>query len=559
MRSAFTVFRRALLLGICLCAPAAPAFAQEVPAEVDQAMAGIRPHALRAHMGFLADDLLEGRDTATRGYDLAARYVESAFESFGLEPAGTAGSYLQPVPMLRVRVVESECSMSITRNGRKSRLQYGKDFISDYVAEQDSSVTAPVVFAGFGVTAPELEYDDYAGIDARGKIVAFLTGVPKSFPEPHKTWYRSRRLQIQNALDHGAVGILVIPSSELQKMLSMETLLRMTRTPALVWADEAGRPGVRRPEMRAGAFLSGRGIKKLFAGAPRSLEEIYKTAEEGRPQGFDLPVQASLRTVSRSERTGSANVAAVLRGSDPKLRDEYVVVTAHLDHVGVNEPVKGDAIYNGAYDNAAGMASLLEMAKAFARLPTPPRRSVLFVAFTAEEKGLYGSDYFVRHPTVPLERIVANLNLDMYLMLFPLKDVVAFGAEYSSIGPILEKATGRLGIKLTPDPLPEENVFMRSDQFSFVQKGVPSVYLMSGIETSDPAIKGLDVLKRWLGEVYHQPNDDMKQTMDFEAGAQFTRINFLLTWMMAQEDEAPRWTPGNFFADKFGGKTGTKP
>ncbi|HEV2843729.1 MAG TPA: M28 family metallopeptidase, partial [Thermoanaerobaculia bacterium] len=449
-------------------------------------------------------------------------------------------------------VVESECSMSLSRNGRKTNLRYGKDFISDYVAEQDSSVTAPVVFAGFSITAPELKHDDYAGIDARGKIVAFLMGVPKSFPEPHKTWYRSRRLQIQNALDHGAVGILVIPTPETQKRFSMETLLQMTRRPALIWADEAGRPGPSRPEMRGAAFLSGRGIKKLFAGAPRSLEEVYKTAEAGQPQGFDLPVQASLRTVSRRESTGSSNVAAVLRGSDPKLRDEYVVVTAHLDHVGVDEPVKGDAIYNGAYDNAAGVASLLEMANAFSRLPTPPRRSVLFVALTAEEKGLYGSDYFVRYPTVPFDRIVANLNLDMYLMLFPLKDVVAFGAEYSSIGPTLEKATSRLGIKLTPDPLPEENIFMRSDQFSFVKKGIPSVYLMSGIETSDPSVNGLDVLKRWLEEVYHQPNDDMNQKMDFEAGAQFTRINFLLTWMMAQEDEAPRWTPGNFFGDKFG-------
>lgn len=550
---------RHALLGIGLCALAGPAFPQEAPPAVDQAMAGIRPQAIRAHMTFLADDLLEGRDTATRGYDLAARYVETAFESYGLQPGGTGGAYLQPVPMLRIRVVESESSMSLTRNGRKIRFRYGKDFISDYVADEDSSVTAPVVFAGHSITAPELNHDDYAGIDARGKIVAFLTGGPKDFPEPQKSWYRSRRTQIQTAIDHGAVGVLIVPSPELQKFLSMERLLRLTREPALVWADETGRPGARQPALRAAALVNGRGLKQLFAGAPRSLEEIYKTAAEGKPQGFDLPIQASLRSVSRRERTGSPNVAAVLRGSDPKLRDEYVVVTAHLDHVGVDKSAKGDAIHNGAYDNAAGVASVLEMARAFSRLPTPPRRSVLFLALAAEEKGLIGSDYFVRYPSVPFESIVANVNLDMYLMLFPSKDVVAFGSEHSSIGRLVEKATRQLGIALTPDPLPEENVFMRSDQFSFVQKGIPAVSLMTGIESSDPSIKGLDVMKRWLEEIYHQPNDDMKQKMDFETGARFTRLNFLLAWMLAQEDEAPSWSPGNFFADKFGRGNETKP
>lgn len=559
--SRFAIHR--VLIAICALALAGPAspqevFPQEIPQEalpeVDQALAGVRPYAIRSHMRFLADDLLEGRDTATRGYDLAARYVASTLESYGLQPAGAGDSYLQPVPLLRVSVAESQSSLSFSRNGKTTRLRYGKDYISDYVAEEDATVTAPVVFVGFGITAPELNRDDYSGIDARGKIVAFLTGSPAGLPEPQKSWYGNRRTQVENALDHGAVGILIIPTPEVQKTLSMEMLLRFIREPVLVWGDEAGRPGTRRPEMRGGAFLSGPAAAKLFKGAPHSLEKAFKTAKEGRPQAFDLPVQATLRTVSRRKPATSPNVAAVLRGSDPKLRDEYIVVSAHLDHVGVGEPVAGDAIYNGAYDNAAGVASLLEIARAFSRLPTPPRRSVLFLAVTAEEQGMQGSDYFAHHPTVPLQSIVANVNMDMYLMLFPLKDVVPFGTEPTNLGPILEKAARRLGIKLTPEPFPEEVWYLRSDQISFARQGIPGIYLSSGVEASDPAVKGVDVVRQWLEKFYHQPGDDMKQTIDFEAGAQFTRLNFLLTWMIAQEDEPPAWNPENFLGKKFGEK-----
>ncbi|HEY9422979.1 MAG TPA: peptidase M28, partial [Thermoanaerobaculia bacterium] len=242
MRHIQTPFLLALCALLFLCTPV---FSQEPLPDAEQAMAGIRPHAIRAHMRFLADDLLEGRDTATRGYDLAARYVASAFETIGLEPAGTKGTYLQPVPLLRVAVDESKCSMSLSRNRRKTKLKYGKDYVSDYVAEPDSSITAPVVFVGFGITAPELNHDDYAGIDARGKIAAFLTGGPASFPEPRRTWYSDRRRQARNAIDHGAVGVLVIPTPELQRIALMEVLLRMTRTPTLVWANEKGQPGLR--------------------------------------------------------------------------------------------------------------------------------------------------------------------------------------------------------------------------------------------------------------------------------------------------------------------------
>ena len=511
----------------------------------------IMPSAIEAHIRFLADDLLEGRGTATRGHELSAKYVASAFEGLGLEPAGTANSYFQPVPMFRMTMVDSKSSLSFTRNGQKTTLEYGKDYVNDFLFETAASLTAPVVFAGFGVTAPELQRDDYAGVDARGKIVALLLGSPPSFSADQRAYYSERRVRAQNALDHGAVGILFIRTPEFEKRLPWRMAVGRAKAPALSWTDEAGRPRLQ-PELRGRAMLSGEGAAKLFAGAPHSLAEVLEAAAAGRSQSFELPVQASFRTVSRRERTASPNVAAVLRGSDPKLRDEYIVVSAHLDHVGVGEPVNGDSIYNGAYDNASGIAAVLEMANAFARLPTPPRRSVLFLAVTAEEMGLQGSDYFARNPTVPIDRIVANVNLDMFLMLYPLKDIVGFAAEHSSLGSTLEKAAGRLGITVSPDPIPEEVVLTRSDQYSFIQQGVPAVMLNPGQQTTDPAIDAAEVSTLWRRERYHQPGDDMSQQMDFDSGARFAQLNFLLTWMIAQEDKTPSWNPGDFFGEKYG-------
>jgi peptidase M28-like protein len=550
MRHASTSFP----IAICAVALWTPAFAQTsrpLPAEVEPALATIRPQAIRAHMRFLADDLLEGRRTATRGYDLAAKYVAAAFEALGLEPAGTAGSYFQSVPLVRMTMVEPECSLDLLREGGRIPLRQREDYISGNLAEPESSVTAPVVFVGFGVTAPELGYDDYAGIDVRGKIVALLAGAPPSFPHNQRAYYSDSRIQMRNAVSRGAVGVLAILTPELERIAPWELIVRETRLPSQAWMDEAGRPARALPEIRGSALLSRKGADALFAGAPRSLEEVFKTAEAGQPQAFELPVQASLRTVNRHERTESPNVAAVLRGSDPRLREEYVVLTAHLDHLGVGEPVAGDAIYNGAYDNAAGVAVLLEVADALAQLPVPPRRSVLFLAVTGEEQGLNGSEYFARHPTVPIERVVADVNLDMFLMLYPLRDVIAFGAEHSSLGPTVEEAAGKLGIEVSPDPIPEQVVFIRSDQYAFVQQGVPAVFLIGGWKTGDPAVDGRALWSKWMQEVYHHPGDDMSQAMDFGAGAQFAKLNFLITYLAAQADRAPSWNPGDFFGEKF--------
>lgn len=544
--------RKAVLAAACILALVPPAAAHPSGAEVDLALSRIQPEAIRAHMSFLADDLLEGRGTGSRGYELAAKYVAARFEALGLKPAGNQGTYFQAVPLRKVTPVEGG-SLALIRDGKRIELRAGEDFLlqPQNLLTEDSSVTAPLVFAGYGVTAPELGYDDYAGLDVRGKIVVLLSGAPASFPSDQHAWYSSTLLKRENLAAHGAAGVLGVITPEDEPRFRWDNMKRNANEPGFLWLDETGKPYYSWPSLRGVGLLSRKGAEALFAGAPRSLDQVFAGTKENRPQSFELPVQASLRTVSRHERTESPNVAGVVPGWDPVLRDEYIVLSAHLDHIGIGPEVEGDSIYNGAYDNASGIAALLEVANAFAGLPERPRRSLLFLAVTAEEQGLQGSDYFARHPTLPRGKIVANLNMDMFLMLFPVRDVVAFGAEHSSLGKLVEPAASRLGLTVSPDPFPEEVVFIRSDQLSFVRQGVPALFLASGMKSDDPAGGG-PILMKWRQTTYHKPNDDMRQTIDFASGATFARLNFLLAWEVAQADAAPTWNPGDFFGETFG-------
>jgi len=258
--------------------------------------------------------------------------------------------------------------------------------------------------------------------------------------------------------------------------------------------------------------------------------------------------------MSRLSDVQSPNVVAKLEGADPELRDEYVVYSAHLDHDGIMESIEGDNIFNGAYDNASGTAVLLEMARAFQCLPEPPRRSILFLGTTAEEKGLLGADYFAQDPTVPRESIVANLNVDSPLMLYPPKDVVVFGGEHSSLGRTFERAASHLGLSISPDPMPEEVIFVRSDQFPFVRHGIPAAFAIVGFESGDPEINGAAATRTWLTTVYHTPKDDFSQKMDFETGALYARVNFLAGYLVAQSSEPPTWNDGDFFGTLFAEK-----
>jgi Zn-dependent M28 family amino/carboxypeptidase len=300
------------------------------------------------------------------------------------------------------------------------------------------------------------------------------------------------------------------------------------------------------------AILSRSGAEALFASSPKPLDQAFKDAAAGKIGSFALPTEARLRTTSKHKPLSSPNVVGLLRGSDPALAKEFLVFSAHLDHLGIGTPRDGDAIYNGALDNASGTAAILEIAGAFASLPKAPKRSILFVAVTAEEEGLLGADYFASHPPVPAAELVANFNIDMFLSLYPLKDLVAFGGEHSSLGKVAAEAAGGLGIDIAPDPFPEEVIFIRSDHFPFVQKGIPAVMLCSGLQSSDPKVNGQAVVGQWLATKYHSPKDDATQALDYDAAAKITQIYYAMAARVADDAKRPTWNTGDFFGNRFG-------
>ncbi len=543
-----------LRVPILLLLAAAPLCARPIPAAADRAIEAIRTDAIRAHVTFLADDLLEGRAAGTRGYDLAAAYVAAHFERLGLEPAGDDGTWYQQVPFVRSALVPEKTSMVLHRpdDSSSTLVQYDDFIVQANPVATEAEVRAPVVFAGFGVHAPELGWDDYAGIDARGKIVAVLSGAPSQFPSTRRAHFGSSSLKAETAVRMGAVGLLRVRGPDAERRFGWERYRRHARTPSLRWIGPDGQVGRAHPELRAEARLSRSGAEALFDRAPHGLEEVFALESRSpEPLAFDLPVEASIRSATTHERITSPNVAAILPGSDPELAAEVIVYTAHLDHVGITAPVDGDRINNGAFDNASGTSTLLEIARAFRSLPEPPRRAILFLAVTAEEKGLLGSDYFARYPTIDRDRLVANVNMDMFVMAWPLHDVVLYGYEHSSLALPAGRAAEHLGLARTGDPNPEEAIFVRSDQYSFVRQGIPAIYISQGMDTGDPTVSGEEILATWLRTRYHTPKDDLQQPIVWEMGRDLARYAFLAGYLAAEADERPRWNAGDFFGETF--------
>ncbi len=519
---------------------------------VESALETIQPGAIRAHIRFLADDLLEGREAGTRGFDLAAKYVAATFEAMGLEPAGPNGTYFQTVPFRTAQVDATRSSFRLIARGRTQTLRPGEDYaLSASFLEEESRVRAPLAYVGYGITAPDLDYDDYDGMDVQGKIVVMLSGAPESFPPNQRAFYSSTH-KAENAVAHGAVGILNVFLPAMAKRFPWAMVARHLSRPSMRWIDQDGIPNNPFPELKAGGVLGPQMAESLFSEATVAVDEVFSAAEAGESLSFDLPVEAEIRTVSSHGETESPNVIAKLEGSDPELRDEFVVYSSHLDHDGVREGMEGDNIYNGAYDNASGTSVVLEIARAFTRLPKPPKRSILFLSTTAEEKGLFGAEYFAQNPTVPSEGIVANINIDTVAMIYPFRDLVIYGGEHSSLGEVFQQVAGHMDIALSPDPMPEEVLFVRSDQFAFVRQGIPAVFPWIGLQSADPDVDGAAAFQEWMGTRYHTPKDDLSQDMDFESGARYARANFLMGYLVAQQKERPTWNEGDFFGEKFG-------
>jgi Zn-dependent M28 family amino/carboxypeptidase len=536
-----------------LLVAASPALAQTAaernavitaPLPADQA-------ALKSHVLFLASDALKGREAGTPEFEIAAQYVASQFYAAGLKPAGDEGGYLQKVPLVSYKL-DGTGAMSIGRGKTAPvALVAGKDFIAAANPEKpEFSITAPVVFVGYGIVG--LGRDDYKGVDVKGKIVAFFGGAPSSFPGEEGAHFQNPAAKAEIAKKHGAVGYITLESPLTAKTRPFAMYAAYVNRPRITWGNADGTGHLAAPGTPGLAMLSQAGAEKLFAGGKTAWPAIAKAAEvDGATfKAFELPGTVTIASKTVLTPLPSFNVAGLIEGSDPKLAGEVVVLSAHLDHIGVGRAdAKGDTINNGALDDAIGIASLIEEAKRFKAAGTKPRRSILFLAVTAEEKGLVGSDYFANNPTVK-GTIVADVNLDMPIITYPFEDIVVYGANHSTLGPIVAKAAAEIGVKMSDDPLPGENIFVRSDHYNFVRKGVPSVFLWPG--AGGPGRAAID---HFMKNHYHQPSDqiDQQPALNWQSGVRFVDVNFRIANAIANGDQRPVWNKGDFFGVTYDG------
>lgn len=531
--------RSVLVLPFLLLAPLA-AVAQDLPAE--QA-------ALRETVTVLSDDAMAGRESTSPGYRAASNYVAQQFEAAGLSPAGDDGTWFQRVP-LATYAMATPGTLRMTRNGQVVGMRFGTDFMNIANPNRQSfRQSGEVVFAGWGIVDGETGRDDYAGLDVRGKIVAVLDGVPPGLSPAVNAHMSDAEAKAGIAAAHGAVGVLLIETVADNARFPMARMAPFWNRARTTWADRSGVAHVDVPTARPLARISMEGARRMFDGSPLSWDGVV-AAQSGTgamPRGpLGMTVDAFVKT--NVNLADSRNVVGMLRGSDPALAEQYVVLSAHLDHVGIGRPDQsGDTIYNGAMDNAIGVATILQVARKFEQSGTRPRRSILFLALAAEEKGLLGSSYYAANPTVS-GTLVANVNMDMPIMTYPIEDLVVLGGERSSIGPMAEQAAASVGLRVVPDPMPEEMFFVRTDHYSFVQAGIPSVSIDTG-----PGGAGEAAIRDFLAHHYHRASDEVTLPFNWESAARYTDANYALVRALADADARPRWNMGDFFGVAFHG------
>lgn len=503
------------------------------------------PGRIAAHMRFLSSDLFEGRGTGTRGHMIAAQYVASEYEKLGLEP-GASGSYFQNVPFVKTTATD-DSSIVISKNGVSGpQLKLGADFatVGDPLRDQ-LDVDAPVVYAGYGITAPPQKYDDYAGLDAKGKVVAMFSGAPATFPSDLRAHFAATLTKLQNAAAHGAAGVIFLRAARDDARVAWPRVTRQYQLGTMNWTDAKGEARGLAP-ISFSVSINSTAAQALF---DEPFASLATAADSAALKGHATGRTIKIHLASKHESVSSPNVVGILRGTD--LANEYVVYSAHLDHLGISAPVNGDSINNGALDNASGIAAMLEVARLFAT-GNRPRRSVLFLATTGEEKGLKGADYFANNPTVPAGALVADINIDEIFMFTPTRDVVPIGGEHSTLGDAVAHAATKMKLQVSPDPQPEEVVFVRSDQYPFVKRGVPAVYVGSGYKPVDPSVDLIKRMEEWEATIYHSPKDDMTQPLDFTVGAMVAKFDYLVGEEVANAASRPQWRKGDFFGDMFG-------
>jgi Zn-dependent M28 family amino/carboxypeptidase len=508
----------------------------------------VRTDAIRSHVEFLASDLLEGRATASRGYDIAAAYVAAQFRQASLKPAGDDDGFFQTLPLLEATPVLPGSSAELVVDKQTHTFEYGTHYLpsADYLSAS-STLTAPLTFVGFGIDAPELGYDDFANVDLAGRIAVIFTGAPAKFPHTQRAYYSSTYTKFPQLIEHGAVGVVMISSPQDEKLFPWERVVAMSWAPQMRWLDENDRPRNAYEQLKLRFRFDQKAGAQFFEGAAKDFAAASAAAEAGEPQAFELPGLLTMSATTGLRRTESMNVIAAAPGTD--LRNETVVVTAHLDHLGRGSAVNGDSIYNGAQDNALGTAILLEMARALSASGIKTRRTIVFAAVTAEEKGLLGSDYLAQHPVAGTP--VANLNIDMPMLFAPTSDMIALGEKHSSLGALARSAASSQGYRLSPDPMPEQVAFVRSDQFSFIRQGIPAIVMLGGYQSRNKRVDVTALRSEFLEKRYHQPGDDTAGPIDYATAADLARINLRMAVEVANAQARPRWKNGDFLGRVF--------
>jgi Zn-dependent M28 family amino/carboxypeptidase len=493
-----------------------------------------------SYVEFLASDKLEGRNTGSEGHRKAAAYVAAEFERDGLKPAGVEG-YIQPVKFNTLQLDEGHCSLALVRGGVEKPITLGEEAMIGARVDPAPSVEAKLIFVGYGLRVPETGYDDFAGADTNGKIAVYVAGAPANLSGALAAHYQSAAERWKTLKAAGIIGAISIANPK-----HMD----------IPWSRQAANRGQATMNLAAPGTNDSEGEKitvtwnpahadDLFAGTGHSFDELLNLAEAGKPlPHFDLPASLKAKTAVIRGEVVSQNIAAVYPGSDPTLKNEYVVMSAHVDHLGVGKPVNGHGIFNGAMDNAAGVATVLDTAATVRETKPTVKRSILFLIVTGEEKGLLGSKYFAGNPTVPAHSIVADINTDMFLPLYPLKRLTVYGLDESTLGDDVRAVAKDMNIAVQLDPDPARNSFIRSDQYSFILRGIPALAMKDGYAKGSPEEV---VFKTWLTDRYHAVTDDLKQPVDKTAAATFDLLAARLLERVANEGSRPTWKSDSFF------------
>lgn len=516
--------------------------------DAEQASQKIEESVLRAHVKFLADDLLEGRGPGSRGGMLAAKYIAAQFEALGLEPAADH-NYLQLVQMIGSRPDASN-KLTVKTGGGSTDFKSGDEFVAGSDLEQtEVPINGDIVFVGYGVTAPEANWDDYKGLDVRGKILLMMVNdPPATATEPNLfggkalTYYGRWTYKYEEAARRGAAGAILIHTND-----SAGYGWSVVRNS---WGGERFglMPDAATPVLKMKSWVTEDAARRIAQVGGFNLDELRKSAASRsfKPVTLNAKVDTTLRM--QVQRLTSPNVVGIFRGNDPTLKNEYVTFSAHWDHLGIRPDQPGDNIYNGAVDNATGIAGILAIAKACAALTIKPKRSILFIATTAEEQGLLGAEYYARNPLVPLKDTVANINIDSMNVLGQTTDITPLGADRSTLGKFLEEVAKEKGLTISPDARPEQGSFYRSDHFPFAKAGIPAVNFEPGSKFVGHSDKwGEEQFNDYNEHRYHQPSDEFSPNWDFSGMLQQGRLAFLVGLRVANAVEIPQWNKGDEF------------